>query len=394
MSRQLFLTILLILCLLLSGCTERRETNEINFVLGALFDYNTEKEKYEMHAQVAVNEAFSKMQGGSQQEETFLIHRGQAETIYGTVRDAAKNTARRLFWSHCDVYVMGDDLARKGILPFLDFAKRYHELRTTAYIFVSDIPQEQLLTKNGNERVPLMALKKLVLLGPQRHGATIPKRIIEVWKDMTMPYSAYLIPLVNIKQPEFQAKEDQTNFEMSGAAVFRDDKMVGKLSPKETRGYLFITGQIKNAVFPLEVQGKKIAVELIGSEAKLTPYTQDGNIAFRLEILPQFNYGENDQPVNLENQVFNKAVERAFNLVVEQEVKGSINKAQQLKTDYFNFAREVQLADANLWQQIENQWSDEVFPDMTIEVKVQSKLLRTGLLIETNLKGGRVEGEK
>lgn len=394
MIRPLLLTLLLIVSLLLGGCTERREMNEINFVLGALFDYNAEKEKYEMFTQVAVSEAFSKMQGGSQRLETYLLYRGEADTIYGAVRDAAKNSARRLFWSHCDVYVMGEDLAQKGILPFLDFAHRDHELRTTAYIFVSDMPREKLLSlKDGQEKVPLMALKRLVLLGPQRHGETIPKRVIEVWRDLSMANPAYLVPMVSIKQPETQTMEEKTKFEMAGAAVFRGDKMVGRISPQETRGYLFATGQIKNAVFPLQVHGKKIAVELIGSKAKIIPHIEDGNIAFRIEVKPQFNFGENDRPLNLEDQVFDKATENAFNGVVEQEVRKSIEQAQQMKADYFDLAREVQLADNKLWQQIQNQWAEEIFPELPIEIKVQSKLIRTGLLIETNLKGGRVEGE-
>lgn len=394
MSRKPLLTFLLILCLLLSGCTERREMNELNFSLGAMFDYDGEKNLYEMHSQVAVNEAFSKIQGRTQIRETFYIFRGEADTTFGAVRDAAKNTANRLLWSHCDVYVMGENFAQRGILPFLDIAKRHHEIRTTAYIFVSDVPQEQLLSINdGQEKVPLMSLKKLVILGHQRHGQTISKQIIEVWQDLTKENSAYLIPLVNIKKPEHQAREEKTKFEMAGAAVFRGDKMVGKLTPQETRGYLFATDQIENSVFSLEVQGRKVAVELVGCKTRLTPYIQDGAIAFRLEILPQFNFGESDRPENLENQAFDKATERAFNLVVEQEVKRSIEKAQQLKADYLNLAREVQLADHKIWQQIQKQWAEEIFPDLPIEVKVQSQLLRTGLLIETNLKECRVQDE-
>ncbi|MEG6523149.1 Ger(x)C family spore germination protein [Desulfotomaculum sp. 1211_IL3151] len=394
MSRPRFLTLLLIVSLLLGGCTERREMNETNFVLGALFDYDAEKDKYEMYTQVAVSEAFSKMQSGGQLQETYLIYRGEADTVYGAVRDAARNSARRLFWSHCDVYVMGKDLAQKGILPFLDFAHRDHELRSTAYIFVSDIPREKLLSiKDGQEKVPLMALKRLVLLGPKRHGETIPKRVIEVWKDQSMENPVYLVPMLSMKQPETRAVEEKTKFEMAGAAVFREDKMVGRLSPQETRGYLFVSGQIKNAVFPLQVHGKKIAVELIGSKAKIIPHIEDGNVAFRIEVKPQFNFGENDQPLNLENQAFDKAAENAFNGAVEQEIRKSIEQAQQLKADYFNLAREVQLADNKLWQQIRNQWAEEIFPDLSIEVMVQSQLLRTGLLIETNLKGGRAEGE-
>lgn len=382
---------LAIFCLayLFSGCVDRRDIDENDYILGAIFDYSVEKQKYEVHIQVAEPGAFTKAQGGGgQPQETFLLYEGEGESVFDAIRDAAKNAGKRLFWGHCDVYIVGKELARQGIFGVIDLLTRDNEIRETAYFFINDGTMEDLLTlKNGTEEVPMLSLKKLADLSLQTHGTTLRKEVNDCYSDLHMENSVYLVPLVSSRQSDVPAKEAHKKFHLTGAAVFKKDKMIGKLTSAETRGYVFAVGQIKDTVIVGNVRGKQVTFEVIGSQAKLKPRIQGDEISFTVEVKPSINVGQVNSPVNLEDPRFIREAEQAFNRELEQEIQYSINKAKEMKADYFDFARQVQLADPKLWKQVRNRWSEQLFPEMDIQVKVQSTIMRTGLLISTEIGG-------
>ncbi|MEW6696997.1 MAG: Ger(x)C family spore germination protein [Bacillota bacterium] len=385
---RLTLAIFCLACLF-AGCVDRRDIDENDYVVGAIFDYNTQKQRYEVHIQVALPEAFTKAPGGGgQPKETFLLYEGEGESVFDAIRDAAKNAGKRLFWAHCDAYIVSKELAGRGIFGVMDILIRDNEIRETAYFYINDGTTEDLLTvKNGTEEVPMLGLKKLVDLGLKTHGTTLRKEVMDCFRDLHMENSAYLVPLVSSRKPDVPAKEAHKKFHLTGAAVFKKDKMIGRLTSAETRGYVFAVGQIKDTLIVGNVLGKQVTFEVIGSRAELKPRIQGDEISFTVEVKPTINVGQVNDPVNLEDPRFIREAEQAFNRELEQEIQYSINKAKEMKADYFDFARQVQLADPKLWKQVRNQWSEQLFPEMDIQVKVQSTMLRTGLLISTEIGG-------
>lgn len=381
-----------IICLVFvfTGCVEHRDIDENDYILGAIFNYSVKNQKYEVHVQVAEPGAFTKTQGGGQAQETFLIYEGEGESVFDAIRDAAKNAGKRLFWGHCDVYIVGKELAKRGTFGVMDLLVRDNEIRETAYFFINDETMEELLIlKNGTEQVPMLSLKNLAEMGLQTHGTTIRKEVYDCYRDLHMENSVYLVPLVSARQPDVSAKEAHKKFHLTGAAVFKKDKMIGKLTSAETRGYAFALGEIQNSVIISNVRGKRVTFEVIRSQAKLKPQFRGEEVSFTVEVNAWVNVGQVEEPVSLEDVTFIREAEQAFNQEIEQEIVESINRAKEMKADYFDFARQVQLANPQLWKRMKNQWSEQQFPETDIQVSVQSTLLRTGLLISTELGGAK-----
>ena len=61
----------------------------------------------------------------------------QGDTIFEAVRNAVPKTAKRLYWSHCEILIFGEELAKEGIEPVMDWFLRDLEPRSTMKLLVS-----------------------------------------------------------------------------------------------------------------------------------------------------------------------------------------------------------------------------------------------------------------
>jgi len=62
---------------------------------------------------------------------------GEAQTIFAATRSLSDTSPRRLFYSHNQVLVFSEELARKGIQDYIDVFIRDVEARTTEWMVVT-----------------------------------------------------------------------------------------------------------------------------------------------------------------------------------------------------------------------------------------------------------------
>ena len=388
MNKLLLWLLAFLLCCCSTGCNvEHNDINELSIVMGAVFEYLPEQQMYEVHAQVAKPSAFTKSQGGGGAEEGFIFYRGRGKSIMEAIREANRKANYRLFWSHCDVYVVDRKLAQHGLFPFLDFMNRDNEIRETANIFVTEVPAHDLLKMvDGNEKVPLMGLRKTARLGEQSTGSSFAVQMIDVLRDIVMRNSFALAPLVK-GEVGIGEKEQQKKFLLAGMAVFNKDKMVGTLTPAETRGYMFVKNKLENTVVVTRAHGRQMTLEVVKTTGKIIPQYQEGNLAIKVEIDAVFNYAEIDAPLDLTDLSLATEVESALAEEIRKEITAVVAKSQDLQVDFFDFARDFQKAYPQMWKTLQKDWSREVYPDTQIEVQINATLLRSGLLIHTDIGG-------
>src|SRR5699024_7954334 len=102
---------LLILTLLLSGCWDRRELNELGITMALGID-KIENE-YVVSAQVVVpSEVSMKASTG---RSAVTLYKASGDTIYEAFRRMTKNSPRKIYPGHLQILVLSEDLAKEGI---------------------------------------------------------------------------------------------------------------------------------------------------------------------------------------------------------------------------------------------------------------------------------------
>ena len=134
--------VLLILCLLLSGCWDRRELNEISITLAMAID--KVEDEYQLTVQVVVPSEVS-MQTGTGRS-TVTLFQSKGETVYEAIRKLTIDSPRKVYPGHLQMLVIGEELAREGISESLELLSRDWELRSDFYVVVArDVTAAEIL---------------------------------------------------------------------------------------------------------------------------------------------------------------------------------------------------------------------------------------------------------
>ncbi|NLX64643.1 MAG: Ger(x)C family spore germination protein, partial [Clostridiaceae bacterium] len=102
----------------------------MEIVIGMGVDKDESPEHILLTAQVVKEGVAGKSSGGSGGEDRpFWNVSSKGMTIFEAVRQMTHKTGNRLFISHNQVVIFGNDLAKEGLQKYIDFFLRAHEMR-------------------------------------------------------------------------------------------------------------------------------------------------------------------------------------------------------------------------------------------------------------------------
>ena len=132
--KRLLLNIIIILAFILTGCWDARELNTLGISL--VMGIDIENDNIVITSEVIKPSAL-KPEGGKGQETTVKYIQGVGKSIFEATRNVTLNFDRKLFVSHTKVYIIGEELAKKGMIDYIDFLQRDQEHRETAYLVIA-----------------------------------------------------------------------------------------------------------------------------------------------------------------------------------------------------------------------------------------------------------------
>jgi spore germination protein KC len=179
-------------------------------------------------------------------------------------------------------------------------------------------------------------------------------------------------------------RENQTIAFSVGLAVFKKDKMIGRINSKATRGALWLKNEIKSNVFTVKASDEEgfVSLNLIRSITKLIPQIKDGKWQMSVHVEMENNILQNTTNLDMGNPEFSKMLEKEL----ENNVKDSINLAltqvqQKMNADIFGFAEAFHRKYPELWKTEKYRW-DQIFPEVAVTVEGRFKVQRPGMITQ------------
>ena len=175
---------------------------------------------------------------------------------------------------------------------------------------------------------------------------------------------------------------------ITGAAVFKGDRLVGWLNQPETRGLLWIKDQVNSTIIVIKQPGHEddfIGLELMQARGGFSPEVDEGGrLSYTVEVEAQAVLGDAQRFIDpfAWPEVW-EVMERRMATVIENEIMATVAKAQELNSDIFGFGAALKRTDTALWQQEKDRW-DETFPYLDVQVEVKADILRSGLTIRSH----------
>ncbi|MBC7106118.1 MAG: Ger(x)C family spore germination protein, partial [Firmicutes bacterium] len=177
---------------------------------------------------------------------------------------------------------------------------------------------------------------------------------------------------------EFVA-EPQANIRLSGAAVFSGDRMVGALDERETRGLLWVRGEVQGGSMVLPCgEGEHVTVEILRSRARIEARAEGGVPGFVVRIRTEGNITESHCHKDLRRPEVMIELSALQAAEIAKEIEAGLTRAKALRADVFGFGAALHRKEPKLWQQVRDRWP-EVWPTLAVEVQIEAHLRRTGL---------------
>ncbi|SMC90114.1 Ger(x)C family spore germination protein [Papillibacter cinnamivorans] len=365
----------------LTGCWNSRELNTLAIVMGIGFDQANDLEEVEITAQVVKTKGIKggKNGGGSSQEEAFINFTEIGTGSFDIIREFTHVSSRKLYFTHNQIIVIGENLARSGIRNTLDMLSRNHEARMNVYMLVAKGSAKDVLNlKPELGEVPAMEIAQL--MEAQKNTSHTPDTFFyEVTFSLVSKTAAFVIPTVEIGD-----SAGRKVLIVSGSAVFKTDKMVGELNEKETRGLLWVTDDIGSGIIEIAVQGVTAELEIIRSNCKITPEIgADGSVKIKLKITEESDFGSQTGSVNLLTMENIQRMEEAQAQEIRKEIEMVLEKTRTLNADIFGFGEALHRKYPHQWESMEAEWN-EIFKALDVEIEVETKINSIGRIDQPN----------
>jgi spore germination protein KC len=386
LTARRLLAFFLLLTLVLTGCWNRRDPELLGFVIATGFDLDPETGLYKIIVQVAnplVSGGQDLRSGGGGEKKPFWVVEAHGHTPYEARQNLALKTSRELLWSHNGILVLGENLARDGILPVLDLFERERQLRLIARPVVVDGDLRSLfeaefpLEETGGQGLR----RQIVTTMFERTNFPVQET-----RDLiaTLARPGFEMMIGRVKELATEGNSGDTGAtnpaKLSGAAAFVEDKMVGWINEREAAGWNWLWGGAYRAslVVMSPIDRRPLAVEIYRTQGTMTPRVEGKNVTIDIQIEALGRVQDQPSPGDL----FTKeerlvSLERRAATVIKNEVKMVVKRAQELNSDFLGFGNLIYRKLPREWERLEPRWR-EIFPNVNITVDVRVAIRSPG----------------
>jgi len=384
------IAILLLLALLtglLGGCWSRKEITEVAVVLGTGVDWTADG-RIRLTVQIARPGAFA---GGAEagaggKEAASWVLFAEGKTIEEAERYLAMKVPRDIYWGHSVILVIGEEMAKKGTGMVTNFFQRDREPREIMWFMVAKGEAKDLLETYSD------------LAKTSAHAAGFLTRMktgysVHLREFAEMLASKGVQPVatrVEVKEAGVtpgpgQEKKSPAHkqVELSGVAVFKEDKLVGWLDDYETRGLLWLKGEAMKGVITVPSPGepdKEVSIRIRRGSTKVTPEYDGENLRFDVMLKMEGDMVEQQSREDLAKPEKIKALESEMAEEIKKRAVVALEKAQiEYGLDIFGFGDAFHRKYKKDWRELKDRW-DEEFARAEVNIAVEAHVREIGLL--------------
>ncbi|WDV45279.1 Ger(x)C family spore germination protein [Clostridiaceae bacterium M8S5] len=381
MINKKFILFIIILCITsMTGCWNYKDLNKSRLVAGLAIDYDSVNNEYIVTSEI-INLSTDKQTGE--------LFKSTGKSIFEAIRKCTNINGRKLLVAHVKIVVISKDVAKKRILTVVDYLLRDAEYPSDLYLLVSDevtaakIFEQSKLNHKADSEKDITSFTILDCIRSQEGVSKYSK--ITIWqfiKNLLEESSSSYLPIIktinlnNVYTPE-----------LSGMAIFKEDKYIGELNQKDAMYHLLITDKLKGGIMLIDVNAKhmtsKISLEILGANSKIRPIYKNGKLTMKIDVSIKANFGEISSTTNVLTKEMRPIVKEEAIKQIKFNILSTISKVQKnYHADVFLFATKVKSYMPEAWRKVSQEW-DCTFNNLPIEVNIDLKLISSALTNKT-----------
>ncbi|MEC1404629.1 Ger(x)C family spore germination protein [Bacillus subtilis] len=370
----------LLICILLTGCWDRTEINDIAFVVSSAID--KKKDQYRVAMQIPLVGQLGGQTGGgggTAGSKTWYVDSASGTTIREANNKLQTSLSRAINTSHRRTVIIGEDMARDGVAPVFDILTRNPQNRLTALILVSRGEARDILNTDVQlEQFPAEMIRELAIIATSRPVflSRFMSDLVEIGSD---PYA----PVISASKTKPGGK-GKSNLKIDGLAIFKKDRLMDIFKDEHMTAALMLLNQARQPEFIVDLPNQmgQASIQLQKSNASFHAAEKNGKLSMTIEIRAKGIIMENQSTYETRENDQYYIIQKALNRTIKKDVTSTVHRLQKLKADPAGFQDRTIRSTATTKNLLKKEW-EEVYKDMEVHVVPIVTIEQGGVLYKT-----------
>lgn len=360
---------------LISGCWNYREVNDLAIVAGAAIDKG-ENGQFKLTVEII------EISGGTNAELSPRIITTQGKTLFEAARNMIAITGKRLYWSHTKVIIISQEIASEGLAKIVKWYTRDAETREDVKLLISGAESAQEIF---NAEVPTGKIMSITLEQVLNNQTSLGKApiidILQYDNELMTKRIVSVVPMVNLIKIN-----EKMMPEVKGSAIIKHDKLGGFLDDLETQDLIFVRDKIEGGILVVEMKTNNedslLALEIFGNKTKIKPQVNNNEITINVDIESRVALDELICPAEIVKTLELKNIEKATGEMLKMRIESLIEKMQtEYSADIFGFGEALWQNDPQAFLKVvgNNDW-EEPFKHLQVKVNTKIHVINSALL--------------
>lgn len=301
--------------LILTGCYDRTELNDLAIVSG--IDISKNKNNYNITMQIINTSKNNK------ENQNYKIYEGTGKSINDAINNIINKAPKKLYESQIQILILDENTAKENLKEVLDYFIRNNETRDEFFVLIS---------KNNKTNTPIIKthysqdIINTLKSNKKNSGIVSLTTLNELIKK-------YQNKKVEITLPIIEQTNNNQEINITSTAIFKNNKLIGNINEKESIILNIITNNIENTSITIQDKASKyITTQLIKPKTKI--YIKNNKI--NIKITGTALIRENNYKLNLEDKDNINIIQKKLNKNINQEIKKTIKKInKKYNTDIY-----------------------------------------------------------
>lgn len=378
---------LLIVCigviLNLTGCWDQIELDKRAIIMAIGIDKAAEAGKITLTFQSIIPGRLTDPLRGGEKGPAVRVVSVNGITILEAIRNYQQQTDAIPYFLHNRLLVIGDELAREGVQPLIDYFIRNLQSQPRAWVLISKGKASNILQWESTvNQIPANYIADLIYCSTRQAITALATEdihhfILKLASRSTSPATSAIEILQQADRPP--------EIRVFGTAVFKGDQLAGWLGLPETRGLVWLTGESSQGILEIGYpnrQKRNFVQQVTRFGRKIKPRIKNGKMEMTVEIWEEGNIGEQDGSIVLTDLGILRALEERKSAMIRAEAESCLKKCQnEFRSDIFGFGAAVERRFPGEWKKLKNRWERE-FPALKVTVIANAKIRGAGSITD------------
>jgi spore germination protein KC len=243
LSTFVFIFVLLLILFILTGCQKTTSIEDYYYAIAIGIDAVDNSNNINLSIQIADTSSNSSEDMGSAQFSKYTIYQVEANSIDVAINILNNYLSKQIDLSHCSAIIFSENIARSGIITYVNTLQNNIEIRPNCNILISSSTAYDVLNKISDSGENLTArFFEHIISSAEYTGYTMSSEFNQFYTDINNDNNSAIAIYTTVSD---------SNIQNTGLAIFKGDTLIGTIDTEGVISHLILTNNLKSTTISI-----------------------------------------------------------------------------------------------------------------------------------------------